>query len=291
MIPLAAPLRRLLTVLSILAVLAAMQGCRTMQRDQTAKFGKPSPYKADWTVTRTKSGGAMISLQYGMIQDTSKPINKFMSNVVNLDICIYDEEYAPLDTLSPGLVSSVTGFTIGIDSLYMLAEGRWRNPMATPFTALIIDAVLTMNDSTRYHDAVRFELPAGDSIKPIEYMTVKGDIDEQTDSTITFGLLATRNRGVHDDYHPTSERMRLEIYSQKGVLLYGSNHGMNFLQSVGQVEPNKIGDNKRFVFMWGGTDNDGNILPKGRYKAKLTLVTRPFPYSTTIDFDWKGNPK
>jgi len=109
----------------------------------------------------------------------------------------------------------------------------------------------------------------------------------QNDSTALFTVTATRLANVINEYIPTSEEFRVEILSGKGNLIWSSNFGMNYLQVILQVRPEKIGDTYKYSLEWNGQTNKGVPATPGNYTANLIIPARPNQYSSTIQFHWK----
>lgn len=105
----------------------------------------------------------------------------------------------------------------------------------------------------------------------------------QNDGTYQFMLRATRRRIVPEEYFPSSEQLRIAIFSAKGATVWSSNDGMAYLTVVMPVEPALQGASHLYSLDWNGMASDGARLPTGRYQVQLTLPVRPAPYSCFLD--------
>lgn len=79
-----------------------------------------------------------------------------------------------------------------------------------------------------------------------------------------FGLYVIRlNIDKQEQYFPSSERLRIEVLSHKGSLLWSSNYMMNYLTVVGDISAKAIGDIDFYSTLWNGKTNFGeSIEPK-----------------------------
>lgn len=112
-------------------------------------------------------------------------------------------------------------------------------------------------------------------------------VSMQSDSTAVFSITATRLTNVVNEYIPSSEEFRVEILTAKGNLVWSSNFGMNYLQVILPVKPEKIGDTYKYSLEWNGQTNKGVPATPGNYTANLIIPARPNQYSSTIQFHWK----
>ena len=77
------------------------------------------------------------------------------------------------------------------------------------------------------------------------------------------------------EYFANSEQIRLEIFNDKSELVWASNSGVNFMQVISAVLPEKTGDDFTYLIEWNLKNKIGEKAPNGDYKAKLTLLTKP----------------
>lgn len=240
------------------------------------------------TVVEFRQGGLNLEIVFKTLRDTTSPQHHFVFGINTIEAAISIRGQSAFDTtVAMPIINGTTGMTEKRDSISTEALTRWSNPLGMLLDTVQCRFLITTLDGKRYvvvRDTV-FGFPP-DSTPP--FITVTPSIDAQTDSTVRFALLAVRNRGYGEDYHPTSERFRVEIFDQEGRRRFSSNTGIEYLQEISPVEP-KRGEVKRFTFEWPGTDDNGDPLPPGRYTAVLSLVTKPYPYKARISFEWKGS--
>jgi len=276
---------RMCLVVAIVAVMVG--GCRSAAPRQSSRE-VPSPPVQPTTAIEFRRSGIYIEVRFATLRDTTSPLHHFVFGIDTLRALLQLRGRAQFDTLIYlPIINGTTGIREKLDTITTEGVAQWSNPLGLPLDSVRCVIEATTLDHKLYaitRDTV-FSLPP-DSIKP--FVTVTPHIDQQTDTSITFALLAQRHRGFGEDYHPTSERFRVEIIDERGQLRFSSNYGMDYLQAIYPVEPRIPGEFKRYTFEWFGYDNEGNLLPPGRYTAVLSLVAKPYPYSARITFDWPG---
>lgn len=271
-------------------MLTILVACRTFQQP-LEQFGQYAPPVPPHIELRLERRTLSIEVKFTTLRDTTSPLHHFVFGVDSITALLQLRGRSNFDTtLYFALINGTTGFREKIDSISTEGIAYWSNPLGLTIDTLHCEIRISTLAGNRY--AVRLDtvlaLPF-DSMPP--FITVTPFIDAATDSSVTFALLAQRNRGTGEDYHPTSERLRVEIFDEHGNLRFASNAGMNYLQEIGSIEPQRRGELKRYTFEWPGTDNDGNPLPPGRYTAVLSIVAKPYPYTARIAFEWKGKTR
>ncbi|MCS7000278.1 MAG: BsuPI-related putative proteinase inhibitor [Bacteroidota bacterium] len=271
----------------VLTGVCVLIGCRGASGVLSGQPEVPPPPVAPVRFVEFRNGGLNVEIQFRTLRDTTSPLHHFVFGITAIDATLAIRGRAHYDTtLSLPVVNATTGFQEKRDTIITEAFARWSNPLGVPLDTVHCRFDIIMMDGKRYQTAFDTVLALpDDSTRP--FITVAPFIDAQTDSSVTFALLAVRHRGYGEDYHPTSERLRVQIFDEQGRLRFSSNTGMDFLQEISAVQP-KRGEIKRFTFEWPGTDDEGNPLPPGRYTAVLSLVAKPYPYTARISFEWKG---
>lgn len=267
-------------------------GCGSTRTDDSisATFGTPMPVQATFTAQRVRGGSVNFDYLYLVPHDTSDAAFRTLFEVSESYCVVIDPKRGPLDTIDIRPITGVTSMDEATDSLIVTGKGYWLNSSMTEYDELIFDVAM-FSRGTWYHDARRIRLDAAsDDQKASPLMYVEPFIDEQTDSSVTFALLARRNRGASIDYYPTSERLRVQIVSADGLEVFASNKGMNYLQEVQPVEPFQREQLHRYLYSWNGRDNSGAFVRAGTYTVQLSLPVKPEPYQATIKLDWKGRP-
>lgn len=272
---------------STIGVLVAifLVSCRTATPQHLPS--ETTPPVTPQTLVQFRNGGLNVEIRFQTLRDSSSPLHRFVFGIESIQAVFSVRGRATYDTaITLPLVNGTTGLREKLDTISTEGYGRWSNPLGVLLDTVRCRFEIATLDRRNY--SVTFDtvmsLPA-DSTPP--FVTVTPFIDAQTDTNIVFALLAKRNRGYGEDYHPTSERLRVQIFDSEGRLRFSSNTGIEYLQEVSPVQPRR-GEIKRFTFEWPGTDDNGTILPAGRYTAVLSLVAKPYPYTASISFDWKG---
>lgn len=268
----------------LLCIGMLLLSCRTVAPSASTEQLPVKPH----TAVEFRHGGLNVEIVFKTLRDSTSPQHHFVFGINTIEAAISLRGRVAFDTtIAMPIINGTTGMTEKRDSISTEAFMRWSNPLGLPLDTVRCRFLITLLDGRQYsfvRDTV-FGFPS-DSTLP--FITVTPFIDAQTDSSVTFALLAVRNRGYGEDYHPTSERFRVEIFDEQGQRRFSSNTGIEYLQEIAPVEP-KRGEIKRFTFEWPGTDDNGETLPPGRYRAVLSLVARPYPYTAQISFEWKGS--
>ncbi len=104
---------------------------------------------------------------------------------------------------------------------------------------------------------------------------------------IKFTLTAKRvSEAPVTEFLPTGETFRIEVYD--GPLpVWSSSDGKAFTQSTGPVEPEGVGERKKFSATWNGQTPTGPAR-NGVYTVVATIPAKPTPYTIRKEFDWKA---
>jgi hypothetical protein len=103
-------------------------------------------------------------------------------------------------------------------------------------------------------------------------------------SQYLLGIAAFRRNTVEDEYIPSSEDFRAEIFSYKGKLLWSSNFNINYMQQIMKVKPVENYKANLYSVIWDGKTNNKKNMRSGDYKIKLLIPTKPKPYFIMKDF-------
>lgn len=117
-----------------------------------------------------------------------------------------------------------------------------------------------------------------------ESMALYPSVEVLSDSAVSFKLRMVRLKPLENEYLPTSEDYRVEVFSEKTTLIWSSNYSSNFLQVVSDVEPLKTGESKTHEIIWKCVNNSGKKVPPDNYIVKMTVPAKPNPYKATIKF-------
>lgn len=257
--------------------------CQTMDQGKE-KYPEP-PFRPELTAKRTFGGTVTFSLALTGSGTDESPSLRFVRSIRDITLIVRTPSGRE-DTLDPILSSSgQVSQDYKTASLTIHGEALWDNPSAEPFDSLTVHLLIETFDAGNYLATYTFFLPPVQQSQQVQPpLKIEPRIEQEDDSTIVFVLLAERVRFLEREYFPTSERLRVEIYDQKGNLLWSSAVGRAFLQVIGPVEPQSIGEVYRYELDWNGTDQNGQKLPPGHYTAKLILPIVPAPMQATVEF-------
>ncbi len=104
---------------------------------------------------------------------------------------------------------------------------------------------------------------------------------------IVFRLRARRLLPPPQEYFPTSERLRVELFD--GIKqLWSSAAGVMFLQVIGEVEPQQPGQEQLYEYRWSAQLGSGEVLPSGHYHVCMSLPAQPRRYVVCFPLEWHG---
>jgi len=110
---------------------------------------------------------------------------------------------------------------------------------------------------------------------------------EFAEHEIVFRLRARRLLPPPQEYFPTSERLRVELFD--GIKqLWSSANGVMFLQVIGEVEPQQPGQEQLYEYRWSAQLGSGEVLPSGRYRVCMSLPAQPRQYVVCLPLEWHG---
>ena len=199
------------TLVVICLMISMIESCATTSSDDLSKkYGTPTPLRSAFTATRARGGSINFDYLFLVPHDTSNEMFNTLFHVSDTYCVIIDPQRGVLDTIDVRPSLGITSIDEASDSLIVAGKGFWTNNSATEYSELIFDLVL-QSKGKLYHDArlVRLEASTEDQ-KASPLLYVQPFIDETTDSSVTFALLARRNRGASIDFFPTSEYLRVE---------------------------------------------------------------------------------
>ncbi len=251
------------------------------------KLGTPLPTHGKFNVRRTKGGSMRFDFEYIVPRDTALEAFNVLFYATDCYVTMVDSKIGLLDTIDVHLAMGTTNDTLDKDSIIVSSKGFWLNPTSREFREVTFDVVI-MSKQKMYHDVYVVDLsPKTEDEASGPLMVLLPDIDEQTDSSIVFAAAAKRLRGAYSDYFPTSERLHVEILTQKGEMLFSSSVGAHFLQEVSPVEPLKKGEIIRYKYQWNGKTNSGRAVEPGKYLARISLASKPEDYTVSLPFSWR----
>lgn len=120
-------------------------------------------------------------------------------------------------------------------------------------------------------------------LKPI---TMNSNL-EKNDDHILFITKAKRNYHREDEYLPSSEYFRVEIYNDKNDLIWNSSIGKSFMQMITDVLPKETGEEMVFQEKWEYRNNKKKRVGAGKYTAFLIIPAEPLQYKDTLEINLK----
>lgn len=105
---------------------------------------------------------------------------------------------------------------------------------------------------------------------------------------ILLRAVALRNFNAEEEYLPSSESVRGEIWNERGAQVFNSGKNKSFLTVIKKVEPQSPGDYKLYTVEYGPEKVDKPILSAGKYKARITIPSKPFQYYSQMEFYLEG---
>ncbi len=102
---------------------------------------------------------------------------------------------------------------------------------------------------------------------------------------VTFKVEAFRLDSAANEYLPSSESFRVEVFDSKGRLVWNSNYQKSYMMVVCDVLPLDVGGHHSYALEWDKKSNFRKAVPPGPYKAVLSIPSLPLPYSTSVNFN------
>ncbi|MBC8145463.1 MAG: hypothetical protein H7X80_07745 [bacterium] len=92
-----------------------------------------------------------------------------------------------------------------------------------------------------------------------------------------------------EEFLPTGERYRIEVYDDGSELVWSSSSGKMFTQALGPVVPERVGDKVTYREVFDGSSEVARgRLGAGRYRVVATVPAKPRPYDVREEFTWGG---
>lgn len=172
----------------------------------------------------------------------------------------------------------------GVASVTAYGTAEWENKSGFAADRLSFTYKIHTKERCFYKNKSNFDIEKDDNRKALELYP---SVNKTSDSTATFVLYAKRDHIKENEYIPTSEKMRVLIFSEKGKMVYNSSFGKNFLQVISPVLPEKVGEIYKYELKWDGVDTNGKRLPTGTYRVEMIIPANPQKYSKSIELKWK----
>ncbi len=240
------------------------------------------------TVTAKRGGQGTVSLTVALSGsgNDQSPSLRFVRSLKDMHLIVHVPGTSFYDTLHPLLSSSgQISEELNTASLTIHGEATWENPQGVEFSSLEVHVLITTFDGKKYESVHQFQLPPPQPAQRAQPpLRLEGRVEFEGDSVAVFVVLAERLRFLEREYFPTSERLRVKVYDARGTLVWNSAEGRMFLQVIGPVEPQRIGELHRYELRWALRDRRGRKVPPGKYRAELILPIVPAPLKTEVAF-------
>lgn len=268
------------------SIFLAIQGCGSSETMQVRSAYPQSPVIPGLSAVRGTAGDILLEMGLSSPVEDSTTF-QFVRNVKSIEAVIIHPELGRLDTLKPQLAAMSEPGSKGTIELTINAQERWVNARALPYDSLYIETLITLQDGSRYGDVQKFLLPSANTKQDaMPVLTLKGSVENVTDTSVLFVAIAERRRIIPNEYFPSGERLRVTILDGATVV-WSSEQNQFFTQALAPVEPKFVDQIKRYEMEWNGKKLNGEPLPPGHYTVQLILPVKPHPYSTTMPLAWK----
>jgi hypothetical protein len=263
--------------LSIL-ILMLIVSCQTAQQ---CRLWDESPFFATFTALQDNEK-YILSVKFNAKNEPVIENSHLDPAKIKVEVIIKDHGI-PLDTVTfYELFPSGIADKKGTANVTLYGTGAWRNSNGIDNKDLTFTFQIDTENECFYQD-VKPQTKSNTE----DVLTLFPSANKGTDSTITFVLYAQRNALKVDEYMPSSEKLRVIIFSEKGEVKWNSSFNRNFLQVVTPVYPENIGEIHKYSLKWDGYDNHAKPVPAGTYRAQLIIPSKPNSYSESIVFRWK----
>lgn len=123
--------------------------------------------------------------------------------------------------------------------------------------------------------ALMFTLSCGSITSPKPGLNIIASISQQTVQSMTFRI-GVENTGTETKSlsFRNSQFFDIEVRNGGGTLVWQYSHDAFFLDFVWGLEL-APGESSVRDFAWDLTGNNGNALPAGRYRAKVSITSSP----------------
>jgi hypothetical protein len=228
----------------------------------------------------------LLSVKFNAKNEPNNLFSDFITGKNSISVIVMGNNEA-IDTveftdLYPSGIADKKGKAIV--AIYGVTE--WRNPTSIKNEDLIFSFNLMIGEKC-YHYDTKPKL-SDETVSNEDVLTLYPSINKDSDSTATFVLYAQRNKLKTDEYLPSSEKLRIIIFSEKGEVKWNSSFNKNFLQVVTPVYPENVGGIYKYSLKWDGYDTYGRQLPPGNYRVQMIIPAQPKMYSESIEFRWKN---
>jgi len=263
----------------LFAIFLLAMGCQTVEQ---CSLWDDSPFFATFSAVQDNEK-YILSVKFSAKTDTNIEYSYLENNKIKVGVIIKNQNQA-IDTVRfSELFPSGIADKKGKANVTLYGTEEWRNSYGIDGKNLSFTYQINTENGCYYQN-----IKPQTSSESKDVLTLYPSVNKDTDSTITFILYAQRNASKVDEYMPSSEKLRVIIFSEKGEVIWNSSFNRNFLQMVTPVYPERIGDVYKYSLKWDGYDNHAKPVPVGTYRAQLIIPAKPNTYSESIVFRWKN---
>ena len=226
----------------------------------------------------------VLSIKLNAKNEPNPGFDEFISSIGKAFVLIKHNEEILDTAFFRGIYPSGIADRKGIASVTAYGTTEWKNNTDIAAESLSFTYEIHTRDACFYKSKKDIDKKTNDDKKALELYP---SVNQSNNSTATFVLYAKRNHKKKNEYIPTSEKMRVLIFSEKGKMVYNSSFGKNFLQVINPVLPEETGGIHKYELKWDGIDTYGKRLPPGNYRVEMIIPANPQQYSKSIELKWK----
>lgn len=142
-----------------------------------------------------------------------------------------------------------------------------------------IKATVKMDDD----ESFVFNMPI-ENLKGEKSMLLIPGVTSLGNSNYELQLNSIRLATRENEYLPSSEAMRVGIYSAKGRKpIWSSNNGVNYLTVIKKVQPSEVGKIHINSIVFDKSSDNIKSMPQGFYNISFLIPARPEVFSTEIE--------
>ncbi len=261
-------------------------GCSNVDKRGVATL---PPYKPEIKIYK-QGDMQYVYVWLAEVNNTNKGKRKFMKSIKKAEVnFLLGKRLIKNIQFNPYLLTHKTSDTSDLVVFAGIAGFKWANPKMR--TSEVTVEIRFHTDSSVYaigkyyykvYDSMVVENNGTLDLIPMEI--------NYSGNRYAFGLVAVRKGNVEEEYVPDSETLRIEIYNHKGKEIWSSNYGMNYMQMIQPVEPEKIGEAHLYLQFWDGKSNNKRKANSDEYKIKYLIPAKPKPYfilkEFSAEFEW-----
>ena len=264
----------------LFVVILAFSGCQGVQVKKVHNI--PPPFKPNVTAYEVNDSVRII-LNYNIFNNTFKDKAAFVKNIKRITCSLKSKGTKfrtfemRIDTL---MVANQNNF-----NFVFLAVSNIFFPQRYPFDILSFEFNIIISDNVSY----LLEKPYNDIIQTYNFdkkhaMDLIPVIEKLEPDNYFFGLAARRLNSVKEEYLPSSEDYRIDVYSRKGIEIFNTNFKKDYSLAIGHVQPEEPGKLFLYSYFWNIKNNNITKVTPGDYILKMSLPAKPSPYFISLDF-------